>query len=165
MIWRTSKLRSSLKMGSKQDLGRSSEVRNFSQKIIFWSQKLFFNYRSNIDSKVFWEFFVPHRIPFGLIGFRGGGCIHPPPRYQQMIEWSWDFFFPERSKKERPRNSIFHQNIEYFEFYSITKKIMHDFGGNFSKYSKYVLMGENRYQNHTYTHQYLILTKMRSKVN
>ena len=57
------------------------------------------------------------------------------------------------------------QNIEYFEFYSITKKIMHDFGGNFSKYSKYVLMGENRYQNHTYTHQYLILTKIRSKVN
>ena len=73
--------------------------------------------------------------------------------------------FSERSKQELPRNSISHQNIEHFEFYSITKTIMHDFGGNFSKYSKYVLMGENRYQNHTYTHQYLILTKMRSKVN
>ena len=90
---------------------------------------------------------------------------HPPKISATNDRMIMRLFFPERSKKERLRNSIFHQNIEYFEFYSITKKIMHDFGGNFSKYSKYVLMGENRYQNHTYTHQYLILTKMRSKVN
>ena len=98
--------------------------------------------------------------------FFWGRGNHPPSKISASIDRKITrLIFSERSRQELPRNSIFHQNIEYFEFYSITKKIMHDFGGNFSKYSKYVLMGENRYQNHTYTHQYLILTKMRSKVN
>ena len=60
-----SKLRSSLKMGSKHDLGRSSEVRNFSQKIIFWSQK---NYFSIIDptsiQKCFENVLVPTKHNF-----------------------------------------------------------------------------------------------------